>query len=955
MKVFRSILIIIAIFAIQPTFSQLADMTLLREMNRGNGGSLDAPTPEASAITDDENDIETDEIDFEDINYGYTGASDFTETPQKNISSEPLAYFGYDFFIKDYPVYNDMKSLPIPYNYVIGPNDNIKVIFFGNTNLTQNLKVTRDGDIFIPKIGPVSVVGLSFSQLSQKIEDIVFNQLTGTKVNITLGALRSIDIFVLGEAREPGMYTVTGLSSLTNAIFKSGGIETTGSLRNIQVKRKGKIVKVFDFYELLLNGDTSNDIRLLQGDVVFIPSKEKTIGISGEVARPGIYELKENEKLGDLIRYAGNLKPKASIKTAFLERIAKDLNGFTLVPLKSQNLDTFNLSNGDVIRMSPIVDNLQNAILLKGHIQKPGFHPWFEGMRISDLLKGPRDLLSMTDINYLLIQREDPINQKMDYLQADLETVFSNPDSIENIELKERDELLLLPSLLLANQITTTLVEDQYVLDEKTNQISLEENEWTSMTYLRKSLVEETEQLEIRDQYSSDPELARQELNTMKLSNRFYEYSINKYCSIPEDLVIKVITATGYQLEQTIPLDQLQNIKTAEALDALQRKIKEDTEREKDNEGEFVKNIPNIITDLCRNELLSDALDIIKRQTDPSNQEKTITVFGNIHFPGTYPLTKNMTLAAAIKAAGGFKQSTYESEIELSRSNNRGKKYSVSNSFLTLDSKAMDTALQGLDIINIKEISSEVQTVRIEGEVYFAGTYPISENQTLSEIIQRAGGITDYGDINATVFQRESIKEAEIERLRHAQDELKRKILLSSQAGGLGQESLDSKAIGQLTQLIVGSSDEEDAVGRLVVDLESILEGSIDDIFLEHNDSIYIPRTQQSVTVMGEVFVANSHLFKKDLTLEDYLQLSGGVNDYSDPDNTYLIKSNGRIISPSQISSGGFFRSSTSLIEPGDTIVVPLQVQPFSSIRATTEITQIIYQMALAAAAVNSF
>ena len=168
---------------------------------------------------------------------------------------------------------------------------------------------------------------------------------------------------------------------------------------------------------------------------------------------------------------------------------------------------------------------------------------------------------------------------------------------------------------------------------------------------------------------------------------------------------------------------------------------------------------------------------------------------------------------------------------------------------------------------------------------------------------------------------------------------------------------MDSAAVGLLTTLLTqGGADDGDALGRLVVDLESVLAGSVADVLLEDGDVIHIPATRQSVSVVGEVFAANSHLFKDDLTLQDYVDLSGGANDYADISNTYLIKADGSIISPSQLTGSRFFRNTSGgKLQPGDTVVVPLDVQPFSGIKATTEITQVIYQMALAAAAINSF
>ena len=169
----------------------------------------------------------------------------------------------------------------------------------------------------------------------------------------------------------------------------------------------------------------------------------------------------------------------------------------------------------------------------------------------------------------------------------------------------------------------------------------------------------------------------------------------------------------------------------------------------------------------------------------------------------------------------------------------------------------------------------------------------------------------------------------------------------------MGQSGLGASVITQLTTLLT-NTDDTDALGRLVVDLESILNGTIEDIILEDGDKLHIPSDQQTISIIGEVYMANSHVYEKSLAIDDYIELSGGANTFADENNIYLIKVDGSIVSPSQLS-GGFRRAASGNLEPGDTIVVPLEVQPFSGAKAATELTQIFYQMAIAAAAVNSF
>ena len=416
------------------------------------------------------------------------------------------------------------------------------------------------------------------------------------------------------------------------------------------------------------------------------------------------------------------------------------------------------------------------------------------------------------------------------------------------------------------------------------------------------------------------------------------------------DLAILVVEESGFRANKSVPIEDLEGLKTPQDFITLQQSLEQ--ERIKNQNQSEIKDIAMTITKICRDQLLSPLIDIVKRDNF-TEKLSMISVYGSVHFPGDYPFTDNMSLADAIRAAGGPKNGTYDSEIEITTYNNAGKRFTSSNNFSSMaDAESLD--LKKMDTINLKQLSNDIKTVEITGEVFFPGIYPISENQTLSELINRAGGFTDYASPGSTYYQRESLKEAEIQRFESAQSELRRKILLSSQAGGLGQESLSGNAISQLTELISSDISQTDAMGRLVVDIEGILSGDSVDIILEDGDAINIPKNNQSISVIGEVFVSNAHIFKDNLTIDDYVGLSGGVTTFADSSSIYIIKSDGSILSPSQISSG-FFRASSSIIGPGDTIVVPLQVQPFSTIRATTEITQIIYQMALAAAAVNSF
>mgnify|MGYP001291376310 CR=1 FL=1 len=281
-----------------------------------------------------------------------------------------------------------------------------------------------------------------------------------------------------------------------------------------------------------------------------------------------------------------------------------------------------------------------------------------------------------------------------------------------------------------------------------------------------------------------------------------------------------------------------------------------------------------------------------------------------------------------------------------------GKTYKTSSISMSFNNnKTRKMSLSPMTIISVKSVPVIVRKVNIQGAVHFPGEYVVEENESLRSLLKRAGGLLPNANPDGSVFLRNSIKDLEEKRLKEADLTLRRELLIGRNSG-LGEVSNTSREIGEQLSNLAEDLKSVKALGRLVINLSGIIDGK-DNLSLLDGDKIMIPYIQEQVSVIGEVFAPSNHVIDFNLGYMDYIDRSGGFTQVGDKDNVYIIRADGSIDRPNK--SSGFFRGSTQLLEPGDTIVVPLEVTSFSSTQALTEVSQIIYQLAVAAAAVSSF
>jgi polysaccharide export outer membrane protein len=324
-----------------------------------------------------------------------TTKSDFERFAEDGTGHQ-LPVYGRRLFDEVPTTFAPVERVPVPADYVLGPGDELLIRAWGKIDLDSRVTVDRNGQVYLPRIGTLNVAGLRYEQVEGYLHAAVSALFKDFELNVALGQLRSIQIFVLGSARQPGAYTVGSLSTLVNALFASGGPSATGSMRHIQLRRGNRLLAEFDMYDLVQKGDKSHDVPLLPGDVIYIPPIGAQIAISGNVNEPGIYELRAQTTVAAALEGAGGLTSLAGAERVLLERI----DDHSTRRVEEFPLDTSGfarlLQDGDVLRIYPLSPKFENAVTLRGNVAQPGRYAWKDGMRVSDLIPS-RDFLITRD------------------------------------------------------------------------------------------------------------------------------------------------------------------------------------------------------------------------------------------------------------------------------------------------------------------------------------------------------------------------------------------------------------------------------------------------------------------------------------------------------------------------------------------------------------------------------
>ncbi|MEW6602755.1 MAG: SLBB domain-containing protein, partial [Nitrospirota bacterium] len=713
----------------------------------------------------------------------------------------------------------------------------------------------------------------------------------------TMGSLKSVQVFVLGEVRRPGSYVLDSFATITSALLAAGGPTEIGSLRSIKLNRKNMTAVEMDFYDFLLKGDKSQDNTLQSGDVIFIGTAGPLVGIAGNVKRPAIYELKKDNDLLSLFNMSGGLIPSAYTQQIQVERIQKN-DRQVIIDFDDKHMagsGDFKLQDGDLVKVFSIVDKDVNAVYLAGNVKRPGKYEYKPGMTVRDLISDTSDLLKDTYFDYALIKRLVPPGLETQLIPFHPGRLLLQGDNTNNVALEPQDSVYVFSTWLFRDKPTVAIEGE--VRNKGTYDLLLD--------YKVKNAIMDAGGL------SKDASLDKGELFRVSQNGDIAQIYFNVGLAMVEDN------------EENLPLQDRDRI--------VIHSIWEDRSRQ------------------------------------------VVSIDGDVRSPGKYPLAMDMKISDLIFSAGNVNESAYLDEAEVSSFNvENGKSVRTDYRKINLGSALKNDPdhnllLKPYDRVFVKRIPGwkDERFVDVSGEVTFPGRYIIKKGETLSAVLERAGGYTDNAYLRGAVFTRESVRKMQQKSLDEMILRLESELL--SKGSSQLSEALSGEEIGakkaelQNRQKFIDSLKNFKATGRMTIRLAHLrlLKGSKYDVELENGDIIHVPVQSSVINVVGAVMSQGSFLYAGQLDHKDYVEMAGGYTRFADRDNVYVLKVDG---SARKLYTGiinwnntkgrwetGAFGEKEQVIEAGDTIVVPEILEHIAWLRETKDLTQILYQIAVTA------
>ena len=708
--------------------------------------------------------------------------------PNKVITEKELKYFGYNIFESDPKVFQNTNAGAVNPDYVIGPNDEIIVMLWGETQFRQVLKVDREGFVFIPDIGQVFVNGLKLNLLESKLFRILsksyasLNPISGdptTFFDLSLGNLRPIRIQVLGQVKQPGAYTVSPSTTLFSALYYFNGPSYLGSLRDIRLIRDNKDIISVDFYDYLLSGKKPNDIQLQIDDVIFIPKRGKTVSVEGQISIPAVYELKNNESLVDLINISGGLINTAYVNRAQIDRVipyaerakANAERMFLDIDLSEVIYEkkSIPLEDGDAIKIFKIKEDRLNIVQIEGAVNRPGVYEFNGSMSLKELIIRADSLYGDSYLERADIIRVNP-DLTEELIKIDLGRAL-NDDPEHNIFLIPLDKITIYSNSemrpiqyveingYVKSPGKYPLLENMRVNDLVFKAAGLEDSTFKAKTYLQRADLIRYDENQIDRKILS---LSIEEiLNDQDARDNVLLKANDELRIYPKKVFIKkyyveidgaVVRPGKYELKSKMELKDLiyecgGMIQSLDSYRLEVAKIDPITKSQgilskifivqMDRQYELLNVVDGTGKSYALDEFKLDAFDYVSVRKDQIfKDQETVQIIGQVNLPGTYVISyTNETVYDLIQRAGGLKNEAFLQASYLER---KGQRINLSLSSKIKKARS-GLLLKNKDLINISE---KTDVVKVVGEVSSPGIYKFVKNKKVDNYINSAGGFT---------------------------------------------------------------------------------------------------------------------------------------------------------------------------------------------------------------------
>ena len=892
-----------------------------------------------------------------------------------------LVQYGYGTFSSD-----NLKAsqrVIVSDDFILGPGDRLRVNMWGAGPTFQfESTIAADGTITFPQVlGVVPVAGIRYGDIQNVISDEVSKYVQGVNVRVTVVEPRSLEIYVVGQVRSPGLMMAPAFSTVLDALALAGGPIKVGSLRKISIFRAGKLLKELDLYDILLKGDAENDVILEDKDVIHVPYIGPTAAVVGSVLRPGIFELKnENTGLDKVLALAGGalaqsgvtIAVKRFIKTA--DKGQKDdfgLWGGKIIDVVSANQDD-NLSgvkikDGDLVEILFVQDRFAPKVSLIGEVWNAQNILYQPGMTLSTLIPGPEVLKPDAYTKEVVIHRFDPKKVQFIDIVAPLDEVLAGKPGIK---LMPRDVVLVRTDVIqrefpydvkltghVWQPLTLTYQEGMTLTDLIPGPEVLKPNALTKEVIIHRFDPEKVQFIDLaaplEEVWAGKPSIELKPRDVIEVKADVV------HRDFPDD-----VTLTGH-IWQPLTLTYSKGMLITDLVTG----------------PEILK--PGAITDFCflkrylpaetqyrtirvplalvltgkYNINLQPHDRIIILSEEEFGRKQIVELRGAVWKPGSYDYMNDLSVADLIALGGGTKQGADLSRVEISRQRIVNDETKVEHFLVDISRGGLGMILQPFDSIRIPRVKGvgDIETVRISGEIRFPGAYTLKSGEKLSDLIIRAGGfLPDAYLFGAKFFSQhaKAIQQAGINRMI---DELEFRVAgaAASAASAVvqtGEGSTDAAAAQQTAQAaFVSKLRGIEASGRVSISLVDLntFRNSKFDFELEDGDALHIPKIPSFISVVGSVYSPNSYLFQDDLNVEDYLEMAGGPTKTSDEGYIYVLRANGEVMASTSMS---FFDSLMSKrLMPGDVVVVPEDLERVPYLQMIKGVTEVVYNLAVAA------